>query len=110
VIALANKICKLIPDPVQPGGPITKMLPVRALANLKLDGEADLAWYNLVKAGEPAIKAWAERQKILYPFASYEQLFIETLKIGFEINLTEEAFAPSSRGWSRKQECDHYRG
>ena len=86
------------------------MLPVRALANLKLDSEADLAWYNLVKAGEPAIKAWAERQKILYPFASYEQLFIETLKIGFEINLTEEAVVPSSRGWSRKQECDHYRG
>lgn len=109
-IALANKIYKLIPDPAQPSGPLTKMLPARALANLKLDVEADFAWYNLLKAGEPVIKAWAERQKIPYPFSNCEQLFIETLKVGFEINLTEEAFTPLPLGWSRKQERDHYRG
>jgi hypothetical protein len=108
-IALANKIYKLIPDP-EVDGSLTKMLPARALANLKLDVEADLAWYNLLKAGEPTIKAWAEQQKIPYPFTNFEQLFIETLKEGFEISLSEEAFAPSSNSWSRKQERDHYRG
>lgn len=109
-IALANKIYKLIPDPAQPGGSLSKMLPARALANLKLDVEADLAWYNLLKAGEPEIKAWAERQKIPYPFRNFEQLFVETLKVGFEISLTEEAFAPFPNEWSRKQERDHHRG
>ena len=109
-IALANKVYKLIPDPTQPGRSLEKMLPVRALANLKLDVEADLAWFNLIKAGEPEIKAWAERQAIHYPFSNCDQLFIETLKIGFEISLTEGAFAPSSSGWSRKQARDHYRG
>jgi len=35
---------------------------------LKLDVEADLAWDNLLKAGEPEIKTWAERKK--YPTPS----------------------------------------
>src|SRR6476469_3870374 len=108
-IALANKIYKLIPDPAQVGGVFTKTLSARALANVKLDVEADLTWYNLLKAGEPNIKAWAEEQKIPYPFTNFEQLFIETLKEGFEISLSEEAFAPSSNSWSRKQERDHHR-
>ena len=60
-----NKIYKLIPDPTQPGGSITKTLPARALANIKLDVEADLAWDNLLKAGEPEIKTWAERKNTL---------------------------------------------
>lgn len=108
-IVLANEIHQVIPDPAQSGGPVTKMLPARALTNLKLDVGADLAWYELLKAGESAIKAWAEQQKIPYPFTKLEQLFLETLQLDFEINLTETAFAPFSRGWHRKQERQHHR-
>jgi len=119
-IVFANKIHKLIPDPVQPGEPVQKMLPIKALENLKLDVEADLSWYNMLKAGESEIKAWAKKfelteskpawaKDIHYRFENFEQLFIETLRIDFEMSLTEGAFTPLPQAWNRKQERDHYR-
>lgn len=119
-IVFANKIYKLIPDPMQPGGPIQSILPSSALENLKLDMEADLAWYNLLKAGESEVKAWSEEiesmqskpawaKDIHYRFDNFEQLFIETLTIDFEISLTEGAFAPFPQVWNRRRERDHYR-
>jgi len=120
-IAFANKIYKLFPDPMQPGGPVHKMLPTKALENLKLDVEADLAWYNMLKAGEPKIKEWVKRiesmsskpewaKGIHYPFENVEELFIETLKIDFESNLAEGVFSSLPQTWNRRQERDHYRG
>jgi len=119
-IVFANKIYKLILDPVQPGRPVQKILPPKALENLKLDVEADLAWYNLLKAGESEIKAWSTKiesmgskavwaKDIHYRFENFEQLFIETLRVDFEMSLMEGTFAPLPQGWNRKQERDHYR-
>lgn len=109
-IVLANKIYKLIPDPTQPGQHVSEMLPARGLENLKLEVEADLALFDLLKAGEAEVKAWAEAQKIPYSFTSSEELFVSTLKSDFESNVTDEAFAPPLEGWSRKQARDHHRG
>lgn len=108
-IVFANKIYNLIPDPVRLGEPVQKMLPAKALENLKLDVEAELAWYNLLRFFEPQIKIWAENEKIDYPFNDFEQLFIETLHIGFEIALVDEAFASFLLNSSRRQERNHYR-
>ncbi|NEQ29865.1 MAG: hypothetical protein F6K04_02490 [Leptolyngbya sp. SIO4C5] len=109
--ALAYRICPLsMPDPLAEGGPIQQhLLPPIALRNLRLDIDADENWYRLVMAGEPYVRQWAEKNGHKYTFSTAEELFLETLKIGFETDLTEGILCPDSPNWTRKQKRDHYR-
>mgnify|MGYP000104586181 CR=1 FL=1 len=86
-ITLANKIYRLLPDPTRSGDPVRLMLPSASLANLQLDVEADYSWYQLLQAEYSEIEAWASKEGISYPFNHFQELFIETLKIDFEISL-----------------------
>jgi len=110
-IALAQRICPLpMPDPLADGEFIQKhLLPSAALRNLRLDVDADESWYHLVMAGEPYVRQWAEEQEYDYPFATAEELFLETLKVGFEIYLTEGILCPTPPQWDRKQHRNHFR-
>jgi hypothetical protein len=110
-IALAARLYPLpMPDPLAEGGFIqTHLLPSPAFRNLKLDVDADESWYCLLVAGEPYVRQWAEEHGHDYPFVTAEDLFIETLRIGFEISLTQDVLCPTPLNWTRKQHRDHYR-
>jgi hypothetical protein len=110
-IALAARLYPLsMPDPLAEGGFIqTYLLPPPALHNLRLDVDADESWYELLVAGEPYVRQWAEERGHDYPFATAEDLFIETLKIGFEISLTQAILRPIPLKWPEKKHRDHYR-
>lgn len=110
-IALTYRIYPLsLPDPLADGGFVQKMLPSATVHNLRLEVDADASWYALIAAGEPHVRQWAEERGRPYPFATSEELFLETLRIGFEIYLTdgEAILSPTPTQWSRKQCRDHY--
>ena len=98
-----------LPDPLADGGFVEDMLPPSALRNLRLDVNADESWYQLVSAGEPYVRQWAKEHGYQYPFDSAEDLFLETLRISFEIDLTEGILCSDPPNWSRRQNRDHYR-
>jgi hypothetical protein len=110
-LALAYRVYPLpMPDPLAEGEFIQQhLLPSAALRNLRLDVNADESWYRLVVAGEPYIQQWSEERGYEYPFTDAENLFLETLRVGFEIYLTEGILCPAPAEWSRKQHRDHYR-
>jgi hypothetical protein len=110
-IALAARLYPLpMPDPLAEGGFIqTHLLPAPALHNLRLDVDADESWYHLLIAGESYVWQWAKERGYDYPFATAEELFVETLRIGFEVGLTQDILCPTPLNWTRKQHRDHYR-
>ena len=110
-IALAQRIHPLpIKDPLAVGGFIRNhLLPKAAADNLELGVTADESWYRLLLVGEPYVKQWAQQQEIEYPFETAEALFLETLRVGFEICLTEGVLCPCSPDRTRKQHRDQYR-
>ncbi len=86
-LVFAHRLFGVIPDPLGKGGVLSRYLPETSLENLKLDREIDLACYRLLLEGEPYIKTWAAEEGISYPFKSPLELFLQTLKDGFEILL-----------------------
>lgn len=106
---LSNKILKLIPDPTQPGGSLHQIMPTHALEELQIETDLDKALYDLLKAGESQIQAWATAKSIDYPFANYQQLFIHILKARFERNYQQKAFSLASSWPDKKSEQKHHR-
>jgi hypothetical protein len=86
-LVFAHRLFGVIPDPLGKGGVLSRYLPETSLENLKLDREIDLACYRLLLKGEPYIKTWAAEEGISYPFKSPLELFLQTLKDGFQIFL-----------------------
>jgi hypothetical protein len=86
-LVFAHKVFGVIPDPLGKGGVLSRYLPETSLENLRLDREIDLACYRLLLKGEPYIKTWAAEEGISYPFKSPLELFLQTLKDGFQILL-----------------------
>jgi hypothetical protein len=109
-IVLPNKIFKLISDPTQPGGSVQKMLPPQTLNNLDLETNAEKALYDLLKAGESEIIAWAKSEDIDYPFSNFEELFIHILKAKFQIDIQEESFGLKPSWTNKREQKEHYRG
>jgi hypothetical protein len=109
--ALVSQLYPLpMPDPLAEGSFIqTKLLPATSFHNLKIDVKADESWYRLLVAGETEVRQWAKDREYHYPFSTAEDLFIETLKIGFENSLAETILCPVPRKWTQKQNRDHYR-
>lgn len=108
-LALANAIYQLIPEPTRPNGPVWRMLPPTALETLKLNVQAEQAWYELLQAGHTEIKIWSIAQGIDYTFNNFEELFVETLKADFEADLSEGVLSSIPTTCRRKQERDHHR-
>lgn len=109
-ILLANNIYKLLPNPIQPGGLIHKVLPSQALEEIKLETDADTALYKLLEAGEADLISWAKTKDINYPFNNFEELFIHILKTRFTIQVQGEAFGLKPLWTNRKNARKDYRG
>jgi hypothetical protein len=86
-LVFAHRLFGLIPDPLAEGGVLNRYLPETSLHNLRLNIDYDLARYRLLLEGEPYIKTWAATNGISYPFKSPLELFLQTLKDGFQILL-----------------------
>lgn len=86
-LVFAHRLFGVIPDPLAEGGVLNRYLPETSLHNLRLNIDYDLARYRLLLEGEPYIKTWAATNGISYPFKSPLELFLETLKDGFQILL-----------------------
>ncbi|MBD0343652.1 MAG: hypothetical protein ICV55_04380 [Coleofasciculus sp. C3-bin4] len=108
-IRLANLVFPVIPDPLRPGGPLSKILPSKDIENLKLETEADKTLYDLLEAGEPLIIDWAKAKGIDWSFQDYQELFIDMLEARFKRHWQEEAFNPVFSRLDKKSDKKHYR-
>ena len=86
-LVFAHRVFGVIPDPLAEAGVLRRYLPETSLENLRLNSDIDLACYRLLLEGEPYIKTWAAAEGISYPFKSPLELFLQTLKDGFQIFL-----------------------
>jgi hypothetical protein len=86
-LVLAHRLFGVIPDPLGKEGVLSGNLPETTLKTLRLDRDIDLACYRLLVKGEQYIKDWAAEEGISYPFKSPLELFLQTLKDGFDILL-----------------------
>ncbi len=86
-LVFAHRLFGVIPNPLGKGGILSRYLPETSLENLRLGSEIDLACYRLLVEGEPYIKSWAAAAGIRYPFKSPLELFLQTLKDGFDFLL-----------------------
>ncbi|HEY9833735.1 MAG TPA: hypothetical protein V6D26_24505 [Stenomitos sp.] len=108
-IRLANLIFSVIPDPLRPSGPLSRILPSQDINNLKLGTEADKTLYDLLKAGNPLIIDWAEAKSIDWPFQDFQELFIHILKARFKRYWQEEPFSPTFSRLDKKSDKKQYR-
>ncbi len=108
-IRLANLVFPVIPDPLRPGGPLSQILPLQDIENLKLQTETDKTLYNLLQAGEPLIIDWAKAKGIDWPFQDFQELFIHIQKARFKRHWQQEAFSPTFSRLDKKSDKKHYR-
>ena len=111
-LALAYKIHPLpMPDPLAENQLIqTELIPAVSYEHMQLMVESYIYFFNLLKAGE----SYLYRQAILdgcpSPFQSIEALFVQILRIEFEIGITSTMVAPEPILQVRKNQRNHHRG
>ncbi|MDZ8025989.1 MAG: hypothetical protein RMX97_15050 [Nostoc sp. DedQUE11] len=116
---LPNIIYNLIPDSSLEGN-LSKLMPPRALENLKIEASADKALYELLKYDlfdtetngikeSSVIKKWAKRRGITFAFNNFEELFITILKETFRDGIQNEMFLPNFSGYDKKTLTRNYR-